>query len=79
MRAGFAFLVAGLLLDAGYHISHGVGAHPASIPCCGAGFWAHAVTLAGMALSIGAVVQAAVRSSRRSGLRRRERSEHASR
>ena len=65
MRAGFALLGVGLLIDLGYHAVHGIGAHPTSIPCCGVCFWAYAVTIAGMLLSIVAVFQEAVRATRR--------------
>ena len=55
---GMALVLVGLALDLAYHL---VSAHPSlTAPCCGAGFFGHIVTLAGMALALSGLVRVAL-------------------
>jgi hypothetical protein len=59
--SGFALVIAGALIDAAYHLWWSGDVHHA-----GLGLLGHLVTLAGMVVTIGAVVATGIRSSARS-------------
>ena len=70
VTAGIVLVVLGLAVDLAYHL---LSDHPSVSPaCCGAGFFGHIVTLAGMVLAVAGLLRVALLTRAPRGSDRKE-------